>query len=190
MKITNNVYQNLNLANEDDRGENLIIDFVISSFFGILIAYLTFTNYTVAFFTYAFVRFLYYFVFELVSGRTPGKYQTLTKVVNKNGNKPSIGQLIIRTLSRSITVFSGLSDDERTIHDNFSNTFVIKDLTLKKIEFKYPLILIFNLSILGCLIYYVSSKSVLETIDIIALFVLILAFVSGLIFGIKKMIKA
>jgi len=188
MKITNNKYLNLNLANEDDRGENLIIDFVISSFFGLLIAYLTFKNYLIAFSIYFAIRACYYFVFELVSGRTLGKYQTQTKVVNKNGNAPSALQLIIRTLSRFLSVFSGISDDERAVHDIFSNTFVIKDLELRKIEIRLPLILIFNQTILGFFIFYIINNHKLETLglEMIALTFLVIAFVSGLFFGIKK----
>ena len=145
MKITNDKYKNLNLANEEERGENLIIDFIISSIFGLVIAFLTFKNFTVAFLIYLLVRFIYYLAFESLLGRTPGKYQTKTKVVNRIGEKPTLVQLIKRNLSRFVSILSGISDDERAIHDNLSNTFVIKNNELKKIEFKQPLILIFNL---------------------------------------------
>lgn len=188
MKITNKKYTSLNLAKEDDRGENLIIDFIISSFFGLVIAFLTFKTYAIAFLIYLSVRFLYYFVFELLFGRTPGKYQTRTKVLNKEGNTPTLLQLIIRTLSRFISIFSGISDDERAIHDQLSNTFVIKDLNLKKIEIRQPLIFIFNQTILGCLIYYIFNQHKIETLglEMIALIVLVIAFISGLFFGFRK----
>ena len=186
MKITNDKYKNLNLANEEERGENLIIDFIISSIFGLVIAFLTFKNFTVAFLIYLLVRFIYYLAFESLLGRTPGKYQTKTKVVNRIGEKPTLVQLIKRNLSRFVSILSGISDDERAIHDNLSNTFVIKNNELKKIEFKQPLILIFNLSLVGFWIYYFGTKSKLELIDKIMLVILILAFIYGLLFGIKK----
>jgi hypothetical protein len=34
MKITNNIYPNHNLANETERGENLAVDFILSSILG------------------------------------------------------------------------------------------------------------------------------------------------------------
>ncbi|BAO75339.1 RDD family protein [Winogradskyella sp. PG-2] len=189
MKITNKKYKNHNLANEDDRGENLIIDFIISSFLGILIGFLIFELFIYIIIVYFSVRFLYYFIFELAYGRTLGKFQTQTIVMNKDGNLPTMIQLIIRSLSRFISIFSGISDDERAIHDYSSNTYVIKDLNLRKIEIRQPLIFIFNQTLLGSLIYYIFNHHDLETIDIemIALIVLVIAFISGLFFGIKKM---
>ena len=158
MKITNEKYKNLNLANEEKRGENLIIDFIISSIFGVAIAFLTFKNYTIAFLTYILVRFIYYFTFEYLYGRTPGKFQTQTEVVNETGKKPNIGQLIMRSICRFISVLSGISDDERAVHDILSNTLVIKNTELKKIEIKKPLILTFYLILLTYIIYYLSSE--------------------------------
>ena len=158
MKITNEKYKNLNLANEEKRGENLIIDFIISSIFGVAIAFLTFKNYTIAFLTYILVRFIYYFTFEYLYGRTPGKFQTQTEVVNETGKKPNIGQLIMRNICRFISVLSGISDDERAVHDILSNTLVIKNTELKKIEIKKPLILTFYLILLTYIIYYLSSE--------------------------------
>ncbi|OUS00978.1 hypothetical protein A9Q86_09540 [Flavobacteriales bacterium 33_180_T64] len=191
MKITNKKYTNFNLASEDERGENLIIDFIISSVFGLGIAFLTFKNFTLAFLVYLLVRFIYYFCFESSFSRTPGKYQTQTIVVNQNGEKPTIFQLIKRNLSRFISLPSGISDDERAIHDYLSNTFVIKNTKLKnielnKIEIKQPLILIFNLSMLGFWIYIIGSKPRLKTLDIIILIVLVLTLIYALIFRIKK----
>ncbi len=186
MKINNKKYKNLTLANEEERGENLIIDFVISSVLGLVIAFLTFQNFTLAFIFYLFTRFIYYFLFESLFGRTPGKYQTQTKTLNQIGKKPTLFQLIIRNLSRFISILSGVSDNERAIHDNLSNTFVIKDTELKKIELKLPLILVFYLSINGYFIFYFGTKIELETIDFIFLIALIILFIYNLITGIKR----
>ena len=186
MKITNQKYKNLNLANEEQRGDNLIIDFIISSIFGIAIAFLTFKNFTIAFLIYILVRFIYYFTFEYVYGRTPGKYQTQTEVVNETGKKPNIRQLIIRNISRFISILSGISDDERAVHDNLSNTFVIKNTELKKIEIKQPLISIFYLSLIGYYIHFFANQSELELFDIIFLIAMVILFIYVLIIGIKK----
>ncbi len=186
MKITNEKYKNLNLANEEQRGENLIIDFIISSIFGVAIAFLTFKNFTIAFLTYTLVRFIYYFTFEYLYGRTLGKYQTQTKVVNRSGGNPNIGQLIKRNISRFISVLSGVSDDERAVHDNLSNTFVIKNIKLKKIEIKQPLISIFYLSLIAYYIHFFANQSELELYDIIVLTAMVVLFIYVLIIGIKK----
>lgn len=193
MKITNKKYKNLNLANEEERGENFIIDFVISSIFGIVIAFLTFKNFTIAFLTYIIVRFIYYITFEYILNRTPGKYQTQTKVLNRKGLKPTLVQLIKRNLSRFITIFSGISDNERAIHDNFSNTFVIKNIELNKIEIKKPLIFTFYLIVMTCFVYYLASGIIttltsekeLGKTDILLLIVTAFATIIVLINGIK-----
>ena len=93
MKITHQKYPNHNLANETERGENLSIDFILSSILGILVVTiiyliypyenLGFSEYSKAFGIYLGVRFLYYFCFEAIYSRTPGKFQTQSKVVTK-----------------------------------------------------------------------------------------------------------
>lgn len=194
MKITNKKYKNLNLANEEERSENLIIDFIISSIFGIIIAFLTFKSFTIAFLIYILVRFIYYFTFEYIFDRTPGKYQTQTKVVNRTGQKPTLIQLITRNLSRFISVFSGISDNERAIHDSLSNTFVIKNKELKKIEIKKPLIFTFYLIGLSCYVYYYAFGIILrlitdkeiDTVDIILLILTTFVTLYVLLNGIKQ----
>ena len=135
MKVTNKVFSNLFLASENERAENFGIDFTISSFLALIVIYFTYSDVKIAFLTYFVVRFIYYFSFEIIFSRTPGKFETLTLVVNSEGNKPSIFQLLTRNIIRFISIFSGVSDNERAIHDSISNTFVIKDNTLRRITF-------------------------------------------------------
>nr|WP_321225229.1 RDD family protein [uncultured Psychroserpens sp.] len=187
MKITHKKYLNHNLANENERGENLGVDFILSSILGIIvitIAYLIyptttidFSSYLKAFGIYLGVRFVYYFGFELAFNRTPGKFQTQTIVVDKDGNKPSVLQLLVRSLARFITVISGISDDERAVHDQISNTFVVYDNNLKKIESRLYMILLFNILLgVGWVYYFTettfksSAKSALLTALILATF--------------------
>jgi uncharacterized RDD family membrane protein YckC len=69
----------------------------------------------------------YYILTEYKFQRTLGKLVTKTKVVSVTGDKPTIRQIIYRTLSRSIPFeyFSYLGTVEG-IHDKLSKTRVIK----------------------------------------------------------------
>ena len=64
-------------------------------------------------------------------------------------------QILTRNITRFISIFSGVSDNERAIHDSISNTFVIKDNTLRKIEFKKIAYLILNVSLFIYLLFIV-----------------------------------
>nr|WP_321229925.1 RDD family protein [uncultured Psychroserpens sp.] len=199
MKITNQKYLSHNLANETERGENLGIDFILSSILGILVLaiiylinptiVLGFPTYLKGFGIYLGVRFIYYFIFELLYSRTPGKFQTQTKVVDKNGNKPSVFQLFIRSLSRFLSVFSGISDDERAVHDQISNTFVVQDNNLKKVESRYYMIILFNVVLGVFWIYYFTETSFKSSAKFALLTTLILATVYALIVMFRRIGK-
>jgi uncharacterized RDD family membrane protein YckC len=69
----------------------------------------------------------YYILTEFLFQKTLGKVLTKTMVVTKTGDKPTLGQIIGRTLSRSIP-FEYLSylGTVIGIHDRLSGTRVIK----------------------------------------------------------------
>ncbi|TAF51550.1 MAG: hypothetical protein EAZ62_06565 [Sphingobacteriia bacterium] len=46
------------------------------------------------------VAFLYYFFWEWICAKTPGKFFTGTRVVSQNGGKPSFLGLVLRSLLR------------------------------------------------------------------------------------------
>src|SRR3954465_15491462 len=46
------------------------------------------------------ILFFYYLLFESFFARTPGKWLSLSKVVNKQGNKPSFFRVVIRSVVR------------------------------------------------------------------------------------------
>ena len=75
---------------------------------------------------FATTFFSYYFFFELIYGATPGKFLTKTLVVDKNGDKPRWGYLIIRTLIRMVPIeaitflFGSIG-----LHDLLSRTNVV-----------------------------------------------------------------
>ena len=200
MKITHQIYPNHNLANETERGENLGIDFILSSILGVaavLIYFLIIDDYVhipfkikaTAFLIYLLVRFVYYFTFELLFNRTPGKFQTQSKVVNKDGAKPTVVQLFLRNISRFISVFSGISDDERAIHDQISNTFVVQDSSLKRVESRHYMILLFNVILGAFWIYYFTKKADKPSAELALRIALILATVYAAIVGYRRIGK-
>lgn len=71
---------------------------------------------------------LYYLFFEYFWGRTLGKFLIKTKVVNKEGEKPSFQQLLIRNLSRLIPLDPlSFFFSKRGWHDTISKTYVVFD---------------------------------------------------------------
>ena len=135
------------------------------------------------------MRFAYYFCFEAIYSRTPGKFQTQSIVVDKDGNKPSIFQLFTRNISRFLSVFSGISDDERAIHDQISNTFVVHDSELKKVESRQYMIVLFNIIIAIGWIYYFVETSFKSSAKFALFTTLTLATVYALIVIFKRIGK-
>ena len=73
--------------------------------------------------------FLYYSIFEFLTGKTLAKYITKTKVVNEKGSKPNYKKILLRTICRFIPfeAFSFLGDDTLGWHDQLSKTRVIEE---------------------------------------------------------------
>ena len=74
------------------------------------------------------ILFFYYFLAEVYFSRTLAKLITRTLVVKRDGSKPTVKMIFIRTLSRFI-VFEGLSylgSVSRGWHDSLSGTYVVK----------------------------------------------------------------
>lgn len=71
---------------------------------------------------------IYFILLESINGRTIGKYFTNTKVIGTNGNKPSFGNILIRTLVRLTTIeaLSYLSERPIGWHDSISKTEVVE----------------------------------------------------------------
>ncbi|MEP7184358.1 MAG: RDD family protein [Rhodanobacter sp.] len=67
----------------------------------------------------------YYFFFEGIWARTPGKLVLGTRVVSQHGDKPAFGQVVGRTLCRFIP-FDALSFfGEEGWHDSIPKTQVV-----------------------------------------------------------------
>lgn len=70
---------------------------------------------------------IYYLIFESIFKRTPGKWLSLTRVVNNKGGKPSFLQILIRSVTRVIIIdcfFIPFLD--KTLHDYTSKTEVVE----------------------------------------------------------------
>lgn len=70
---------------------------------------------------------IYYLTFETLTGRTPAKHVTKTKVINMEGEKPDFPTILIRTLCRFIPfdALSFLFTEGSGWHDRFSGTRVV-----------------------------------------------------------------
>lgn len=81
------------------------------------------------------IYYIYYVAGESLFGQTVGKLLTGTIVVDKEGNKPSFGVILLRTTVRLIpfNAISFLFDSNSGWHDQFSNTTVIKKPRRKKV---------------------------------------------------------
>jgi uncharacterized RDD family membrane protein YckC len=189
MKITHKKYPHLQLATEDERSKNFGIDFGFSSIIAVIIVYFLGFNFFYSLFIYLFIRFVYYFSLEFLYGRTLAKYNNQTMVVDQNGKRPTTLQLIKRNLSRFVSLFSFVSDDERAIHDVFSNTFVIKDESLKKIDTEQYLLILLLLLFLGYWITTLYNKDSLDAMDVFLLIVNVMVFGYVLFMGIKKITR-
>jgi uncharacterized RDD family membrane protein YckC len=73
------------------------------------------------------IVFIYYTFFETIFARTPGKWVSYSKVVYKQGNRPSFPKILLRSITRLIIIdmfFIPFLD--KTLHDYFSNTEVVE----------------------------------------------------------------
>jgi uncharacterized RDD family membrane protein YckC len=127
---------NFNLADKGARIGNCVIDVVLIGIIVISLVYLVFQFYpeinnpdSIALEILYLLSFaFYYFFFELVFQKTPGKFLTKTRVVDNHGNNPTAARLALRTLIRFVP-FEGLSFLFGTtgLHDVLSKTKVVKD---------------------------------------------------------------
>jgi uncharacterized RDD family membrane protein YckC len=122
------------LASKGKRFLTYIIDligfYLFSFIIGILLGIVGFANVLTSINEYILgilIVFVYYFFFELIFQRTPGKFLTGTTVVFENGDKPEPKTIIIRTLCRFIPfeAFSFLGKEPVGWHDSISKTRVI-----------------------------------------------------------------
>lgn len=138
----NNLFA-MNTASHGKRLANYLLDVVFYWFFaaiflfflGIMVAIIAPSKVQIlaeenelVSYSVAIVAFLlYYTFFEFLTGRTIAKYITGTMVIDVNGNKPSFGTALLRSICRLIPfeAFSFLGEDAIGWHDTLSKTRVI-----------------------------------------------------------------
>ena len=126
----------LQLATKGQRFANLLLDTVFYQLFIFvfaLVTALTAPSLALALQDYSFpfsiaMMLLYYIGFEGLTGRTPAKAITGTRVVDESGKAVSLGQLLGRTFSRIVPFepFSFLGDPPVGWHDTWSHTRVVR----------------------------------------------------------------
>ncbi|WP_299336792.1 RDD family protein [uncultured Psychroserpens sp.] len=109
------------------RLSNYIIDILVIYILWIIVSLFTNTGYLNVFLLSA-IMFLYYFLFEALTSQTLGKLITKTKVVNKDGSKPHVISILIRSISRLFPLdwLSYMFGNDIGMHDLFSNTILTK----------------------------------------------------------------
>jgi uncharacterized RDD family membrane protein YckC len=127
-------FATMKLAGDGTRTLNFLVDTAI--IFGVAlllnriwqwyVAYWDYTPLNFGWFFFGFL-FLYYFAWESLYSRTPGKWVSLTRVVNLKGMRPTIGQFFIRSLVRIfIPDLFFLPFLGCTLHDYLSKTRVVQ----------------------------------------------------------------
>ena len=76
---------------------------------------------------YFVVLFGYYFICEMIFARTLGKIFSFSKVVNQQGKRPNLLQILIRSLVRlTIIDMFFIPFLDKTLHDYLSKTNVVE----------------------------------------------------------------
>ena len=115
-----------------------VINFVVDTLliFGLTYGFNSWWDFQAMFWHYTYVpfymwfwimMFVYYTLFEASFKRSPAKWLTFTKVVNKNSGKPAFWQILIRSIIRLTIIdcfFIPFLD--KPLHDYLSKTEVVE----------------------------------------------------------------
>lgn len=124
----------MNKAGFGTRVINFIIDTLL--IFGITYGVSSWWDFQVMYWHYPFIAFytffwlimfVYYTISETLFKRSPAKWITFTKVVNKQGKRPAFWQVIVRSLVRLTLIdcfFIPFLD--KPLHDYLSKTEVVQ----------------------------------------------------------------
>lgn len=88
---------------------------------------------------YFFSSFFYYVFFEGIFGRTVGHMITGAMVLNIYGKKPTLRQVLIRSIARYTPLDSISGLEPRAWHDQWSNTVVVHKKQYQAFVFKLAL---------------------------------------------------
>ncbi len=115
-----------------------VLNFVVDTMLVFLLAYaLSKTwNWYVLYWKYPYYNFgwfffgsvfIYYTLFEGLTGRTPGKWLSISRVVNEKGKRPGILPVLLRSIARITVIdFFFLPFTDKTLHDLISKTDVVE----------------------------------------------------------------
>lgn len=71
--------------------------------------------------------FIYYSIFESIWSRSPGKWLSLSKVINTKGERPAFYQVLLRSLLRLTLIdMFFIPFFNRPLHDQLSGTRVVE----------------------------------------------------------------
>lgn len=133
-----NIHENkmIILAGKPERLINYAVDtLIISIFSGLFSLFFIFSNSSAYYLEsiqsiiFVVIYILYYFIFEIFSGKTLGKMITKTKVIRRGEGNLSFLKILTRTITRLffLDMYSYLFGYEIGMHDLLSNTIVVKD---------------------------------------------------------------
>ena len=80
-----------------------LIAYGLYKWYSFYVVYYNYTPYQYYVFFYATI-FLYYFIWESLLTRTPGKYLTMTRVRTDSNKRPGIHRIFVRSLVRLILI--------------------------------------------------------------------------------------
>jgi uncharacterized RDD family membrane protein YckC len=115
-----------------------ILNFLVDGFLVFLLSYTAFKywNFYVVYWHFKTINFwwfvglsifVYYSFFEIIWARTPGKWISSSKVVDRNGKKPSVVQILCRSALRLIVIdFFFNAFWGKPLHDKLTNTEVVE----------------------------------------------------------------
>lgn len=89
--------------------------------------FLVSSSFDAVFLFFPIILIVYYLLFESIFARTPGKWLSLSKVVNKKGTRASFLRIVLRTIVRLTVIdcfFIPFLD--KTLHDYLSGTEVVE----------------------------------------------------------------
>ncbi|MBG9376988.1 RDD family protein [Panacibacter sp. DH6] len=103
-----------------------IITFILSKVWNFYVVYWSYP-YINTIYIYGGVTLVYYTFFESIWARTPGKWASYSKVVNKKGLKPRFHIIFLRSIARLIIVDCFFIPFlNKTLHDYVSSTEVVE----------------------------------------------------------------
>lgn len=103
-----------------------VISYALYKWYSFYVMYWDYRPYQFYLFFYA-TLFIYYFVFESITSRTPGKWMTMTRVRTAGGKRPAWYRILLRTLLR-FTIIDPFFIPflNRSLHDALSKTRVVE----------------------------------------------------------------